>query len=79
MNEITFYAERDEYGRSTHVAEVDGHRVGVIVRLPKRTFPIPTYLVNDFRVTRPIREAGGRYEDGIKYVSSLKEAKALFA
>lgn len=72
--EITFSAFRDDYGRSAHAVFENGVRIGAIVRLPKRTFPVPTFLVNDYRETR----ASENYTDALVEVGSLKEAKARF-
>lgn len=74
LPEITFSAYRDDYGRSAHAVFADGVRIGAIVRLPKRTFPVPTFLVNDYRVTR----AAKTYTEGLVEVGSLREAKAHF-
>lgn len=76
--EIRFESGRDDYGRSIHTAvTVDGREVvGRIAKLPKTTFPVPTYLVNDFRITRPLLGTSD-YMAAIKHVGSLREAKAL--
>lgn len=74
----TFTRERDDYGRSVHVARADGETIGRIARLPKRTYPIPTYLVNDYRITRPLAGTPA-YADAIRYVGTLGEAKRLLA
>lgn len=76
--EIRFSAFRDDYRRSCHSVIVDGVLVGVIARLPKATFPTPTFLVNDYRVTRSLMGTPA-YTEAIVHVGSLREAKALFA